>query len=511
MSAPIASTATGDVNGGAMDASGPARVHPTTADGELNRNRTENPSRFQARAATMPVTRLGTPRRAEDALIRAIRGDEGARDAEGRARGTPRADVGVRAPPRLCPRVADGPRPPDGHRSRGFRTRRDVPPDPRAGVSPVPEDSDERRPSERRRRRSSRRARAYIAAAYSRQRETTTTTTTRRGRKIARRRGSVGGDGDAKAAPEDVAPRVSALDVIGRCAAEVRGIFADRARGSRGDSDSPDALTSIFSKKIRRLRPRDRRGCRPHGHVETNDDTDEEWAAAMECACRLGPHYHLPGDASSDVGCRVGPIASCSSTRVAGSAARIAGKLALPTSSMSDSDVVDALVALTATEGRAAWVRHDAASPWAARAPRGIGGDRRDDDDLARFDGDTALDGTPTAPSTEPVANATSNAGEHPPRSPDDDDAFVDAAARVDSLVVDSARDRVPDLHVPSGGDVSHHHGPHHQQQRRTPHDALAAALTDPCGFVRVAATHSCARDRVKPIASARCIFCCRT
>ena len=35
MSAPIASTVAGDVNGGATDASGPALVYPTTADGEL--------------------------------------------------------------------------------------------------------------------------------------------------------------------------------------------------------------------------------------------------------------------------------------------------------------------------------------------------------------------------------------------------------------------------------------------------------------------------------------------
>ena len=79
-----------------------------------------------------------------------------------------------------------------------------------------------------------------------------------------------------------------------------------------------------------------------------------------------------------------------------------------------------------------------------------------------------------------------------PPRSPDDDDAFVEAAARVVARrrrrSRSIARDRAPDLHVPSGGNLPHHHHapPAH---RRTPHDALAAALTDPCGAVRVAAT----------------------
>ena len=197
-----------------------------------------------------------------------------------------------------------------------------------------------------------------------------------------------------------VAPRVSALDVIGRCAGEVRGIFADRARGdsdSRGGVDV-DSLDERFDERFRAT---------VEAVVRTatstpNEHTDEEWAAAMECACRLGPHYHPPGDASATLGAELVRSLGCSNDRVAGSANR--GKLAWP-------DVIDDDVATSSTRSsrspRPRAARRGCVtprrSPWAAWAPRGlaeIGGIDGSLDERPRWhprqyiDGTLALDGT---------------------------------------------------------------------------------------------------------------------
>ena len=153
-----------------------------------------------------------------------------------------------------------------------------------------------------------------------------------------------------------------------------------------------------------------------------------------------------------------------------------------------------ALVALTAAEGRAAWVRHAAAVAvgrvGAADAnARGRGGNEA---------GSTAPETAPEkAPETAPASNAVDDA----PTSPDDD-AFVEAAARVESLVVPPRRrfpipigDRAPDLHVRlRRGRTAP--PPRVASGRRTPNDAIAALLTDRCGFVRVAATATLTKAR---------------
>ena len=218
----------------------------------------------------------------------------------------------------------------------------------------------------------------------------------------------------------------------------------------------------------------------------------------MECACRLGPHYSRTY--SSSFGAELVDSLGSEDDRVAGSAARIAGKLR---ADVIERAHVDALVALTAAEGRAAWVRHAAAVAvgrvGAADAnARGRGGNEA---------GLTAPEKAPekapeTAPETAPASNGASNAGDDAPTSPDDA-AFVEAAARVESLVVvarvdnpdpDPARDRAPDLHVRAGGDVPLHH--HVPRRTTTPNDAIAALLTDRCGLVRVAATATLTKAR---------------
>ena len=262
MSAPIASTVAGDVNGGATDASGPALVYPTTADGELAESQSHrkpelggargddagNSARDASSEPEDPVERFAVMR-----ALETLRDD----DAEPHERTS------------ACERLRDfasaTPVPRRTSSSRDPGTTRDVPPDPRAGVSPVPEDRG-RRPTARRRRRSSRRApgvhRGGVPATGDGRHSWR-----RRIRRVAKTVSAV----DALAAkatrtcaPEDVAARVSALDVIGRCAGEVRGIFADFARAAKQPatrtSNDPTKDSTDDSK-------RDGRGRRPRGHV----------------------------------------------------------------------------------------------------------------------------------------------------------------------------------------------------------------------------------------------------
>ena len=354
MSAPIASTATGDVNGGAMDASGPARMHPTTADGELaesqshrkpelregaRRDDAGNSARDASSEPEDPVERFAVMR-----ALETLRDDDA--EPHERTSACERLRDFARATPVLAER----------HREMQGLVETCLPilarvfhPFPRAASDGPPRDDADVRAAA---------LRAYIAAAY-RQRETDDDDDDDDDdgwRKTVRAVDALAATATQPAAPEDVAARVSALDVIGRCAGEVRGIFAHRARGSRGDSDSR-GVDPLDERSDERFRATVEAVVRAATSA-TNDDTDEAWAAAMECACRLGPHY-VPGDASSALGAELVDRLESEDDRVAGSAARIAGKLRADV--IERSHVVDALVALTASEGRAAWVRHAAA------------------------------------------------------------------------------------------------------------------------------------------------------
>ena len=129
---------------------------------------------------------------------------------------------------------------------------------------------------------------AYIAAAY-RQRETDDDDDDDDDAvaKNRTRRRRVGGDGDAGRAGGRRRARVRA----GRHRAMRRGGPRDLRRPSARRAATRDCRRPILLDEVprRAIPPRPVEAVVRAATSATNDDTDEAWAAAMECACRLGP------------------------------------------------------------------------------------------------------------------------------------------------------------------------------------------------------------------------------
>ena len=253
---------------------------------------------------------------------------------------------------------------------------------------------------------------------------------------------------------EAIAERTSAFDVIGRCAGDVRRLM--------------NSMSRVGGVWIGEYVPR---GC---GYKTEDDERfqqvvgdamlvattptigDELWAASLECACRLASHY-VPvgdGDAAGGIYSKLGD----ENERIRGSAARIYSKM--PPHLIEPH--VESLMALS--RDPAPWVRHAAAV-----AVGKVTAHRSERKAAAEAEKNRLNDSTEAKVSE---AAASSSAA-------DEDAAFVEAAERMDAVLKDLARgDRTTDPSVPE-------EGPHR------PDESIAALLSDPCGVVRVAATHT--------------------